>query len=331
MRASTITILSILVLISCSKDERDTANPTPAFQVPYEFVSYEVFPQATDGNITTGLSTQYAYLPKEATVRKNKLFVFLPGTFAKPQTYLKILQTASEYGYHAIGIHYQNTQDVGSYCGSTNDDQCDANVLKEFFTGIDHSPNVNVGQGDGFTNRIQKMILYLDAQKPNENWKQFLSGGNGVKWELISLAGHSQGSGHTFYISKQVNLLRASLFSGPNGFTLANGSYPSWVSNTGATPNSKVFGFSNKNDNLSQWNFVSNVWNTIGLAGKQINVDTQTDFGGSHQLFTEVVPPPTQGSASPTHGSTAVDIVTPLNPNGRPKFENVWKYMCFPE
>jgi hypothetical protein len=327
----TIIILLLTFLISCSKDNKDDANPIPTFKTPYEFVNYEVLPQTTDPTIITGLSTQYAYLPKEPTVRKNKLFIFLPGTFAKPQTYLKILQTAAEYGYHAIGIHYQNNQDIGSYCGNTNDDQCDANVLKEFFTGIDYSPNVNVGLSNGFTNRIQKMILYLDAQKPNENWKQFLNANNEIKWELISLAGHSQGSGHTFYISKQVNLLRASLFSGPNGFTLANGSYPSWVSNTGATPNSKVYGFSNKNDNLSQWMFVSNVWNEIGLSGTIINVDTQTDFGASHQLFTEVVPPPTQGSASPTHGSTTVDIVTPLNANGRPKFENVWKYMCFPE
>jgi hypothetical protein len=331
MRVSVIAILFIMVVISCSKGDQDSINPNPIFQVPYEFVSYEVLPQTTDPTITTGLSTQYAYLPKEPNVRKNKLFIFLSGTFAKPQTYLKILKTASEYGYHAIGIHYQNTQDVGSYCGNTNDDQCDANVLKEFFTGIDYSPNVNVGKSNGFTNRIQKMLLHLDNQKPNENWKQFLSSSNEIRWELVSLAGHSQGSGHTFYISKQVNLLRASLFSGPNGFTLANGTYPSWVSTTGATPNNKVYGFSNKMDNLSQWTFVSKVWNTIGLTGTQINVDTQTDFGGSHQLFTEVVPPSTPGSASPTHGSTSVDIVTPVNQNGRPKFENVWKYMCFPE
>jgi hypothetical protein len=174
------------------------------------------------------------------------------------------------------------------------------------------------------------MIMYLDAQKPSENWKQFLTSTNEIKWDLISLAGHSQGSGHTFYISKQVNLLRAGLFSGPNGFSLANGSYPSWVSAAGATPNSKIYGFTNKNDNLSQWTFVSNVWNAIGLTGTQINVDSQTDFGNTHQLFTEVIPPPTTGSASPTHGSTSVDIVTPLNSNGRPKFENVWKYVCFP-
>jgi hypothetical protein len=331
MKRVMILILQVFIYTSCSKDELGTTNPTTNSKTPYEYHSYEVLPKTTDNNITTGLSTQYAYIPKETKVRKNKLFIFLPGTFAKPQTYLKILQTASEYGYHAFGIHYQNTQDVGSYCGSTNDDQCDANVLKEFFTGIDYSPDVNIGQSNGFINRIQKMILYLDAQNPNENWKQFLTSKNEINWELISLAGHSQGSGHTFYISKQVNLLRASLFSGPNGFSLANGSYPSWVSKAGATPNSKVYGFSNKNDNLSRWTFVSNVWDAIGLLGTQINVDIQTDFGGSHQLFTEVVPPMTQGSASPTHGSTSVDIVTPLNPNGRPKFENVWKYMCFPE
>ncbi|GAB4397594.1 MAG: hypothetical protein OHK0053_14400 [Microscillaceae bacterium] len=315
--------------MACSDE---TKNPAPsAPEPPYSFLSYSVLPQTTDPNISTGLSTQYAYLPQEASLRKNRLFIFLPGTFAKPQTYLRITQTAAEYGYHAIGIHYQNSQDIGSYCGSTNDETCDSLVLQEFFSGEDTSPLVTVGLANGFQNRIKKMLLYLDAQNPGENWQQFLDANQQIRWNLVSLAGHSQGSGHTLFISKKVRLLRAGLFSGPNGFLLSNGQYPSWVIDAGATPEAQVYGFSNQEDDLSQWVFVSNVWQQIGLEGPEVNVDISTDFGNSHQLTTEVIPPPTPGSASPTHGSTTVDIVIPLAANGRPRFEPVWRYMCFPD
>jgi hypothetical protein len=202
--------------------------------------------------------------------------------------------------------------------------------LKEFFKGVDSSQLVNIDRANCHQNRIAKMIQYLQNQNPDENWGQFLTSNGQIRWEMISLAGHSQGSGHAFYISTRVNLLRASFFSGPNGFILANGQYPTWIKSNNGTPLDKMYAFTNTNDNLSKYNLIANTWQNIGLQGTEINVDKSSDFNNSHRLITEIIPDQVTGSASPTHGSTTVDVVTPLDVNNKPVFGKVWKYMCFP-
>ena len=323
-----LTIPVLLLLVGCGSD--DTVPPdieTPLSQI----LVYPVTPNQTDPAISPGLNTQFAFIARDSTVRKNKLFVFLPGTLAEPTTYLYINQTAAEHGYHSFGIDYQNNRRISSFCGDTNDGDCDYRVLTEFYDGTDASPDVAVGAAYSFVNRITKMIQYLDNLNPSQNWGQFLDADDNIKWELVSLAGHSQGSAHTLYISKRVNLFRASFFSGPNGFELSDGSLPAWMAQPGATSMADVYGFSNTNDDLYAWDYAQRVWNEIGLLGTEVNVDQAAGLSSSHRFFTEVTPPTTQGSASPAHGSTAVDLVTPTGENGRPAFERVWEYMCFPE
>lgn len=320
-------LLSLAILISCSED--DISEDMDNQIVP--IMSISVDPQQTDANITTGLGTQFAYVPISADDRTNKLLIFIPGTFSNPETYRKIIETAAEYGYYSFGIDYQNNRTIGAYCRNSSDPMCTFNVLLEFFEGNDVSTEVNVGSSNSFTNRITKMIQYLDAQNSDQNWGQFLDSTNGINWNMISVAGHSQGSGHTLFISKQVELFRAGLFSGPNGLELDNGALPDWVSTPGETLNINIYGFSNTNDGLAPFNSVSNTWQQIGLSGTAINVDQTSDFNNSNRLITSVEPDPILGSASPTHGSTAVDLATPLDAEGRPVFENVWRYMCFPE
>lgn len=321
-------IIILFSLLSCSKSNNEVE---PTENIPYEYLSYEVLPTSTDQNITNGLSMQFAYITKEPNLRKNKLFIFLPGTGASPQAYKKIIQTAAEYGYYSFGLHYDNSlSSNGIICNNTNDENCVQNALKEYFEGVDYSSEVNVSFPNSFINRITKMILYLDAQNPSENWSQFLTTNNEINWNLISLAGHSMGSRHAFFISKQVSLYKVGLFSGPNGFVLANGNFPSWLSNVGATDNAKITGFANLNDNLAQWNYVQNIWQIIGLQGTPLNIDNTNQLN-SHQLFTEYVPQNNSGTLIAAHNSTCVDIDTPIETNGRPKFESVWKYMCFPD
>lgn len=175
------------------------------------------------------------------------------------------------------------------------------------------------------------MIQFLDNQVPSENWSRFLIDLKTIDWSKISLAGHSQGSAHTMYISKRVSLFQASFYSGPNGFELNDGNFPNWISQVGATDISKIYAFSNSNDNLYPWNYASDVWDEIGILGSKIDVDVSSDFSGSNRFTTSVIPPDTNGSFSPTHGSTTVDIVTPIKSDGRPLFENVWKIMSFPD
>lgn len=308
--------------------EHISNNIKPAANIPYKYLSYEVLPKETDKNITNGLSKQFAYITKEPKLRKNKLFIFLPGTAASPRAYKKIIQTAAEHGYYSFGLHYDNSLSSAGICKRTNDENCSQNALKEYFKGVDYSSEVNVSFPNSFINRITKMILYLDSQNPSENWGQFLTANNEIKWNLISLAGHSMGSRHAFFISKQVSLYKVGLFSGPNGFVLANGRFPSWLSTAGATANANITGFANINDRLAKWHYVEKIWQIIGMEGKPLNIDKNSKLT-SHQLFTDYI---SQNSRSriPAHNSTCVDTDTPMTSNGRPKFEKVWEYMSFP-
>lgn len=314
-------------LLSCTKNN---VEPQPIENTVNEYLSYEILPINTDQGITNGLSTQFAFITKEPNLRKNKLFIFLPGTAATPQAYRKIIQTAAENGYYSFGLHYDNSLSSAGICNNTNDESCVENALREYFEGIDYSTEVSVNFPNSFINRITKMILYLDSQNPSENWSQFLTNNNQINWSLISLAGHSMGSRHAFFISKQVSLYKVGLFSGPNGFVLANGNFPSWISTDGETAISDITGFSNVNDNVAEWNYVQNIWEISGIQGTALNIDNNNAIN-SHQLFTEFIATNNGGSIIPAHNSTCVDIDTPIDTNGRPKFESVWKYMCFPE
>ncbi|WP_206285925.1 BPSS1187 family protein, partial [Yeosuana marina] len=233
------------------------------------------------------------------------------GTAASPEAYKKIIQTAAEYGYYSFGLHYDNSLSSSGICNNTNDENCVQNALKEYFEGVDYSTEVNVNFPNSFINRITKMILYLNSQNPSEEWNQFLTSNNEINWNLISLAGHSMGSRHAFFISKQVSLYKVGLFSGPNGFVLDNGNFPSWISNVGATANSDITGFSNQNDNVAQWNYVQNIWQIAGIQGTPINIDNNNEIN-SHQLFTEYVSQNNSGSLIPAHNSTCADIDTPI-------------------
>ncbi|HAA21127.1 MAG TPA: hypothetical protein DCP28_21075 [Cytophagales bacterium] len=112
---------------------------------------------------------------------------------------------------------------------------------------------------------------------------------------------------------------------------LADASYPNWVTEPGATPTDRVFGFTNLLDNLSEWADVEAVWEAAGFAGEAVNVDETSDYQNSRRLVTTVEPPSRLGSASETHGSPAVDLVTPLDEDGLPIFLPVWRYMLFPD
>jgi hypothetical protein len=306
---------------SCKKEEHNPSN---------EIVERTAAPSQTDPGITTvttGTDLQYAYLPKEASNRRDKLFVFLPGTFVGPKVYREILQAAARYGYYAIGIAYSNNQTVQSYC-TGSDPTCASNIFREMLEGVDYSPLVTVSVANSFENRISKFLLYLKNNFPDENWERFLNN-NAVMWDKISLAGHSQGSGHTLFISKNRNLLRATLFSGPYSFKMANGQVPAWMSSAGLTPNDKIYGFHNSLDGLTDWAEIQPTWNNIGLAGNFQSVDNTTNFNNAHKLFTNLDLP--FALINPEHGSTVADENTPLDGNGNPVFGNVWRYMCFPD
>jgi hypothetical protein len=321
----------LIILIFTLLSTLSACRKEPAVQLSEDILERTAQPEQTDTRITTttfGNKEQFAYLPKEAMKRKDKLFIFIPGTFAGPNIYTRILKSGAKYGYYSIGISYSNNQTIQSFC-TGNNQNCVSNIFREYLEGVNYSPEVDISSANSLENRISKFILYLKNNYPDENWGRFLNTDHSIKWEKISLAGHSQGSGHVLYISKTRNLLRASLFSGPNGFKLANGQFPNWLSSNGLTTNAKVFCFSNSLDAIADWAEIQVIWNNIGISGSFQNVDNAGSFNGAQKLYTNIDLPP--AIINPEHGSTVANDNTPLDNNGRAVFERVWKYMCFPD
>lgn len=329
-------ILIPVILFSCKKEmnllqqaaQTDAATEWASASVSgnYQIIMHEATPKQTDPAIKTntiGNPTQYAYLPADEANRKDRLMIFIPGSWSVPSGYDYVCQAAASNGYYAFSVAYSNNKFLELYMTGNYNDSTMENIMNEYLTGENTSPKVNISRTNSFENRIIKMIGYMDSLYPSENWKRFLTSDNDIRWDKLSVGGHSQGSDHAMYMSKVRPLFRAGFFGGPGSFKLKNGSFPSFMQNPGVTPSDRIYGFNHTRDLVRPWLEVSEVWTTLGIPGEPDSVD-DGQVNGSHQLTTSMAN--IDGHSGPiTDDATPVDSVT-----GKPVFLRVWKYMLFP-
>ncbi|MBA3836738.1 MAG: hypothetical protein C0499_03650 [Zymomonas sp.] len=291
-------------------------------------------PAATDAAININLSPHVVINPNPAVTARGRLFVMLPGTLAVARTYRLILRTGAARGYHTLGLTYPNDEAIEGLCGASPDPDCAGRARTEVITGENTSTLVNVNPANSITNRLIALLQFLDRTFPAEGWGQYLANGQ-PRWDLITVAGHSQGAGHAGFLAKRVVLNRAVMFSGPGDTGPAPNSSALWVSLPNITPVDRQYGFTHSQDPLALFAGTSQNWQAIGLNafGPATSVDgAAAPFGNSRQLTTNAAPNPnpTGPTASPLHGAPVVDAVTPLTAQGTPLFEPVWIYLAFP-
>jgi hypothetical protein len=309
----------------------DDGCPPPT---PPTSVEREIVPSVTSDLITGSASPHIAINPSATVPAKGKLFVMLPGTTAVPRTYRYVVRTGPPRGYHAIGLNYPNSDTIVSQCMGSADLECNGKARREVLTGADVSTVVNVDVPNSIIGRLVALLNYLDTTYPSEGWGQFLLNGQ-PRWELITVAGHSQGAGNAGYLAKLVSLDRVVMFSSPGDPGASPGAAVQWASLPNVTPASRQYGFTHVNDTQASYARVTANWTAIGLGafGAILSVDgTSAPFNGSHQLSTSAAPNqnPSGPSAAPTHGAPVVDAVTPLDAQGEPLFRPVWIYLAFP-
>jgi hypothetical protein len=261
-----------------------------------------------------------------------KLFVFLPGTNALPKHYRFIVRAAAKQGYHAVGLVYPNPTTIGSLCGKSTDVDCFWNTRREVVTGDDLSPLLAVDKANSIVNRLQKLLTYLDARYPKENWGQFLLSDDSVDWRLVVVGGHSQGGGHAGVMAQLYLLDRACYFASPPDWSKPSDQPAPWQSPGGATTADHEYGFTHLGDTSVAYAHLSSIWGNAGLQmpGSAVSVDSQSPpYGNSRQLTTNAVPNLSGGSKNPYHGATVADAATPIAADGTPVYEPVWTYMCF--
>lgn len=256
------------------------------------------------------------------TIRPSaRLVLFLGGTAGVPEAYTHIGHVVAAHGFRVIGLMYPNDVGVVFNCEPDPDPDCMEELRHEIVDGGDFSTHVEVDQANSIAGRLADLLRWLDREYPGEGWNGFLAG-DSPAWDLITVAGHSQGGGHAAYIAATRQVRRVVMLGAPtDGFNEA----PAPWMQLAATPASRYYGFRHQRDHFTS---ISPNWLALGLDqfGQALMVDASTtSFGDSHMLVTDQLP--ATGSYSESHSSVAVDWATPVSATGLPAFAVIWRYL----
>lgn len=290
-------------------------------------VSFFVAPQTTDPQIDRNLQSHFVAI-NPGIAAKNQLFLFFPGTNGTPFFQQEINNTAADLGFHAIGLNYPNDEAVNDLCGGANTDlDCYAKVRLEIKDGVDRTNLVNVNRANSIENRLIKLLIYLRAQRPSENWGQFLIDDQTINWTRVVVSGHSQGGGHAGIIARFHPVLRSLMFAAMD-FNAQTGQPANWIAQPSTTPNAstadKFWGFAHRRDEQVNFTILSTrVWTAYGMPqfGAIINVENSAaPFDNSHSLTSNI-------ECENFHGCVAVDARLVRDQNGIPIYKPVWQYL----
>ncbi|MGH7699396.1 MAG: BPSS1187 family protein [Gemmatimonadales bacterium] len=322
---------AVLLLAGCEHSSRPvdvTAAMSAATAEPAPLVPRIIAPQATDPAIdwvpTVAAQFNHHYVWLDPSREPNgKLFVLLPGTTAPSRAMIAVHQEAARLGYHVIGLNYQNGIGL-NVCSATTDPACAGNGRFEILDGIDRSPFVAVSPANGIDNRLTKLLLYLEAQYPDEGWSQFLKDG-APKWNKIAVGGHSDGAGAAALIGRIRHVCRVAMLSGPGEQRLPD-ELVAWAF-IGETPASKYFALFHQREVG-----VPGILARLGAFdmlkfGAPVSPElSEPPYDDTHILITDVEPIGGYSDVN-SHRSTALTNVTPLGPDGTPLLREAWRYL----
>ena len=277
---------------------------------------YTILPAATDKNIDTYTAPgeeHYIYVSKTAKPL-NKLFVFLPGTKGRGKGGKYIPAFAASVGYHVISLTYCADKALIA-CKDQTDKDCFSNGRQEIVFGDNVSSLWDVNKANSIENRLQKLLVYLAANYPADNWKQFLTQDNQIDWAKICVAGQSQGGGHAAFIAEQKKVDRVVLFGAPKDYSNYFDAPANWLCTERQTPLNRYFGFVHSLDgsNGCTWEQQKKIYTCMGAnaLGSWVNVDeAKPPYNHTHTLTS------TKAQDFP-HGSVISDTA----------YRPVWRYM----
>ena len=305
----------------------------------------QVLATTTDSRMTpspSGVEAPHVVLnPSPTATPRSKLFVFLPGTQGRPSQYSYVLRAAAGRGLHAVGLNYPNAVAMGSLCQVSADPECYWLARRHviFGSGSPVPGQPAVSPADSIVNRLNQLIIWLNANHPREGWGQYLLADQTVNWSKVVMAGHSQGGGHAGVLAKSFAFSRAVYFSAPEDWNEVTNEPASWTRiKANVTPASLQFGFGSDADTLVPNAHAFAHWDNLGLSkpvsGPVLVEATAPPFSGAQQLRTAIPPNPASTALTPAlrnHGVTVVDTSTPLDGSGKPLFDvnGVWDHLCF--
>lgn len=292
-----------------------------------QLTTFFVTPHQTDTAYSISEDSNYVTI-NTAITQVNKLLLYIGGTNSSPKRTTEFLKMAANLGYHVISISYPNSISVQSACGASADTNCHINFRQEACYGTPLSSSIAIDTINSIYTRTMRLLQYLAATYPNQNWGQFFLG-NSIDWSKVVTAGHSQGAGHALYFASINNVERCIMFSGANDFSYYYNAPPNWISGNFASPKNKIFSLLHLQDEVVPYASQLLVTQALGLwsgGDDSTMVDNLVSpYNNSHLLYTNLTPQ--SMLLTPYHNSTVVDTWIPLDSLGNPVFIPVWTYL----
>jgi len=146
----------------------------------------------------------------------NKLWVHFGGSGAKPylpnpNRYLNEswLSEIMGQGYTVIDLAYDNEVSITESCQGQQLNNCAGAARREVLSGVDTSPLRNVNTQNSIIYRLRVLIDYLTENNVPLPIPSFEG------WNNLSVSGHSQGAGVSYFIAKFNGVVFACYLGGP--------------------------------------------------------------------------------------------------------------------
>ena len=194
----------------------------------------------------------------------NKLLLFIGGSFSTPENYSIICDYSATIGLDVISLSYPNNIPAATL-GSSSDQFVFDNYRDEICFGNPVSDAVDVNALNSIQTRAIKLLEYLHLEYPEQNWNQYLTASNTLRWNKIIVSGHSQGSGHACYLGKKNLVDRVVMFSGPNDYSTFYNEPANWISEIGDTPLDKQFSLLHTQDQIVEFSNQVEILRSLGL------------------------------------------------------------------
>jgi hypothetical protein len=239
----------------------------------------------------------------------HRLFFFIDGTGSNPSNSPAIFRTFAEWGFHVVGIDYENNL-ITTALAHSLDPASFGHYREAIVTGAPVSDRIKVDLANSILNRFQRLLVYLVEHDPKGGWDEFVKDGKPA-WDRIIVGGHSQGSGHAAYIGKLFHVDRVLIFSGPQDYLDDLHEPAPWLDDPSATPSSHFFAFLSENDPFNIHHQEANCAVLMHLPElKTVDVKPGETIHGDYQIFVNNV------LKKSAHGSTL-----------SAQYTNVWEYM----
>ncbi len=181
----------------------------------------DIYGTATFADQRFGFGYHAIGFPPTGTTIKG-IYLHFVGSYGRPYNPTTanfdndiLLEEGMKKGFVVVQIAYDNRFMVNEDVCMTykNFNNCAGLLRKEKITGEDVFPYATTPVADSIEERIRKLSSYFSAK--SVRMPIALTNGNVINYSALNIGGHSQGSGHAYFISLWVEVRRACFLGGP--------------------------------------------------------------------------------------------------------------------